>query len=278
MVGCVKRLVRLFLILLVLYFVIAAVFLRFFVERIAVAKATWTTEMSSEPQVSFPEVQGRHLFARVLGNGSSGCVAIFPGRHGPSAAYEQAVVPPLLQRDLRVYLIAYPGQLGSDSLAPLGELPSLAGAAMEQVDRECPSPKLVLVGRSLGSMIAAYAAQRGHAAGLVLEATSQRFSTFLRTNLRARWYLLPLLLLPVQRLLQEDYSLNAALRDIHRPVVVFQGTKDEVTPISDLATESFPPNVKVVSVENATHSNAFSLALPQYVTTISDMLSPTPAP
>jgi pimeloyl-ACP methyl ester carboxylesterase len=192
--------------------------------------------------------------------------------------YEQAVVPQLLRRDLRVYLIAYPGQFGSDSAAPLGELRSLAGAAIEQVARECSSPKLVIVGRSLGSMIAAYAAQRGHAAGLVLESTSPRFSTFLRTNLRARWYLWPLVLLPVQRLLKEDYSLNAALTGIHRPVVIFQGTKDELTPISDLATESFPQNVKVISVENATHSNTFSLALPQYVATILDMLSQASAP
>ena len=278
MAGCMKKLGRVFLLLIVLYFVVAAVFLRFFVERVAVAKGDWTAEMLSELQVSFPQVKGRHLFGRVRGNGHSGCVAIFPGRHGPSSAYEQAVVPPLLQRDLRVYLIAYPGQFGADSAASLGELPSLAGAAVEQIARDCPFPKIVLVGRSLGSMIAAYATERAHAAGLVLESTTPRFSTFVRTTLRTRWYLQPLLVLPVQQLLAEDYSLNSALKDVHRPVVIFQGTDDEVTPIADFATESLPNTVKLISVENATHSNVYALALSQYVETIADMLNQPPTP
>jgi hypothetical protein len=80
-------------------------------------------------------------------------------------------------------------------------------------------------------------------------------------------------LLPVQRLLVEDYDVGFALSDERVPrTVIFQGTDDKQTPLSDLLVPGmFPEKVKVIPIPGATHNNVFSLALSQYIETISDM-------
>ena len=79
MAGRLKKLGILLLIFVALYLLSGAVFLHFFVERVAVAKATWTSEMLSKPSISFPPVKGRSLSARVVGRcGTEDVLRSFP--------------------------------------------------------------------------------------------------------------------------------------------------------------------------------------------------------
>src|SRR4030095_10242744 len=183
------------------------------------------------------------------------------------------VVRPLLERGYRVYLLAYPGQGDGMASVSLMEIRVLADLAVKQIVQECSSGGLVLVGRSLGSGVVAYTARSGDAVGVVLESTSPRLSSYILTAFRSHWYSWPLSLLPVQRLLVEDYDVGFALSDERVPrTVIFQGTEDTQTPLSHLLVPGmFPEKVKVISIPRATHNNVFSLALSQYIETISDM-------
>ena len=234
------------------YFVAATLLLRFGLERYIIVSS----------------ISGHVLASRTVGAGMAGCVVIFPGRHGPSPAYEAAMLPPLRERGVRVYLAAYPKS------ASLHEIRTLARLFVIDVTRECAPDNVVLVGRSLGSMVAAYASRDARIAGLLLESTSPRFSTALRGEFRRRWYLRPMMLLPIEHLVPEDYSLNAALNGADLPeIVIFQGIEDSQTPLVDLTPRgALPRGVTLLPVSGANHSNVFSLALPKYVATIFNML------
>lgn len=261
-------------IVLTLYFGVGAWVLHFIVEDHVVVRGFLPSSAMGQDKLSLTSATGHFLSARTVGSGLSGCVVIFPGQHGPSPQYEQAVVPLLVERGVKVYLLAYPGQFGTGAGASLREIRFLSRLALAQIAQHCPPNKLVVVGRSLGAMVAAYAAPAGHPSGLILEATSPSFSTAIRRRLDAHWYLRPLLGLPIERLLSEDYSLSIALCCGQVPsTVVFQGTRDAQAPLEDLAWPGvLPHNVKLVSIADATHSNVFLLTLPQYVDTMMDML------
>jgi len=241
-------------VVIILYFGAGAVLLRFAVERHTIVSA------------ELPSSKGEALTARTVGSGTSGCVVVFPGRHGPSPAYEAAVVPPLTRRDVKVILMSYPAR------ASLNEIRELARLAVNEVTKECAN--VVLVGRSLGSMVAAYASRDARVVGLLLESTSPRFSTAIRREFGRRWYLRPMDLLPVGYLVPEDYSLTDAFHDSRVPrTVILQGADDEQTPLTDLTDSgALPPGVVLLPVAHANHSNVFSRALPKYIETILDML------
>jgi predicted alpha/beta-hydrolase family hydrolase len=277
---CCRRIWAGLAIALTLYFGVGAWVLHFVVEDHVVVRGSLPSSAMGQDKLSFTSATGRFLSARTVGSGLSGCTVIFPGQHGPSPQYEQAVVPLLVERGVRVYLLAYPGQSGTEAGASLREIRHLSRLALAQIAQQCPPSKLVVVGRSLGAMVAAYAAPAGHPSGLVLEAASPSFSTAIRRRLNARWYLRPLLGLPIERLLSENYSLSSALCCGQMPpTVVFQGTRDTQAPLEDLAWPgALPHNVKLVSIADATHSNVFLLTLPQYVNTIMDMLKGSSTP
>ena len=57
------------------------------------------------------------------------------------------------------------------------------------------------------------------------------------------------------------------------PVVVFQGTADNQTPIEALRTASvLPQNSQLIAVPSGTHSNTYLLALEPYVQAVIQML------
>jgi pimeloyl-ACP methyl ester carboxylesterase len=257
----------------VLYFIVGAILLRFALERSLILSAELPSGAVDGERVTFPSIGGKALTARTLGSGASGCVVVFPGRHGPSTAYESAIVPPLRRGGVKVYLIAYPGG------ALPGDILDLSRLAVSEVETKCGNSNVVLLGRSLGSMVAAYASRDSHVAGLVLESTSPRLSTAIRREIHRRWYLRPVGLLPVEHLLTEDYSLGSALQASNVPkTVIFQGTDDEQTPMIDLtASDALPVGATMLPVAGATHSDVFSRALPRYLETIFDMLRPSHA-
>jgi alpha-beta hydrolase superfamily lysophospholipase len=236
------------------------------------------------PRISLPRtaaikvrsITGEHgnsLLVRKYGNPSVGCVVFFPGQHGNIAAYESDLFPAFTAQGLAVLAISYPGQNGAAGRANLSEIPALIQRAVAELGGECPSSRTVFYGRSLGSMLAAYSASRSVPAGLILESAAPSLSAALRVQLASRWYLKPLVLLPISKLLAHDYSLpEALLKAPALPVVLFQGTADTQTPLKLLEDIKLPSNLLLVPVAGGTHSTTFVLARRQLVATALSML------
>ena len=269
---------RAFLLLVValvaLYFSAAAYVLRFQIARILFPYVASTG--SSGEQVAHRVIgrSGNIMLVRRYGAPHVGCVVFFPGQHGGVSSYEKNLFPSYVANGIAVFALAYPGQDGAPGRSELGEVQSLAQQTLSFVGVTCPPGKTVFVGRSLGSMLAAYAASAAHPAGLVLEGAAPSLSSALLVRLRSRWYLSPLAQLPVSKLLSHDYSLAEALPPPPTfPIVVFQGTEDDQTPIEALrAPGVLPLDSRLVAVPGGTHSNTYLLAIEPYVQSALRML------
>lgn len=225
----------------------------------------------------FLRVSGDHgniMLVRRYGTPTLGCVVFFPGQHGDLAKYKRNLSPAFVAEGIAVLAVAYPGQDGAPgALHHLSEIMPLAAQIAVAAQAACPSHRVLLHGRSLGSMVAACAASRSHSTGVILESAAPSFSSAIRLRLKARWYLAPLGLLPVSRLLPHDYSLAEALSSTQdMPVVVFQGTADRETPLADLRADDVPGNLQLVVVPGGAHSTTYFLARDRIIHTALSML------
>jgi alpha-beta hydrolase superfamily lysophospholipase len=260
----------------VLYLSAAAYVLRFQIDRLLFPHVPATG--SSTAQVTHPVTgrSGNVMLVRGYGAPQLGCLVFFPGQHGGISAYEKSLFPHFVANGIAVFALAYPGQDGAPGRSELAEVQELVQKALSVVGQTCPLRKTVFVGRSLGAMLAAYAAGLAHPAGLVLEATAPSLSSAVMVRLHSRWYLWPIAQLPVARLLAHDYTLGEGLpASAPFPVVVFQGTADEQTPITSLrAAGALPTGARVVAVDGGTHANTYLLAIEPYVQAVLRMLRP----
>lgn len=214
---------------------------------------------------------GNELLIRRYGKPLLGCVVFFPGQHGYAGKYDLSAY---MEAGIEVLLLGYPGQDGALGSASLDELGQLASRAMKSAEASCPEGRVVLLGVSLGSMLASYAARDSRIAGLILVSTAPSLSAAIRTRLRSKWYSAPLAALPLSRLLPRDYSLAEALEAIPEVgVEIFQGTEDAQTPLSDLeGLLPPPPRVRLTKVSGGTHSTTFSRALEAQLASIRRIL------
>jgi acetyl esterase/lipase len=201
-----------------------------------------------------------------------GCVVWFPGHQGGFDRYARELFPDLEKAGLVVYAVAYPGQDGAPGPARIDDVQALSATAVSSVVAACGRTHTVVAGRSLGGMVAAYAAGVAPPAGLVIESTSPSLSAGIRAALRDRWFLRPLALLPVDRLVPHDFSLAEAVpSELH--VVIFQGSADTRTPLADLwpdATE--PAHPPIVVVDGGTHTDTLQRAKPAMIATMLGMI------
>jgi hypothetical protein len=269
---------RTFLLLLfscaALYFSAAALTLRFGTSRILFPYVAYTGSAAARitDRVSGPS--GNIILIRRYGAPLRGCVVFFPGQHGGISSYEKTLFPKYVSNGIAVFALSYPGQDGAAGQSDLDEIQHLVQRALRIVGRTCPATRTVFVGRSLGSMLAAYAAGLTHPAGVVLEGAAPSLSSAIIVRLRMHWYLSPISLLPISELLPRDYRLVEGLSD-HPPfsVVVFQGTADEQTPIQDLrAPGALPRNSRLIAVDGGTHSNTYNVAMASYIQCARNML------
>ncbi|WP_245734830.1 alpha/beta hydrolase [Rhodanobacter glycinis] len=256
------------------YFVAGACFFRFGVESLVLPHVALSAQTTAPLFLRIGGDDGNAILVRRYGTPKVGCVVFFPGQHGNISAYIRNLFPAFVAHGIAVLAVAYPGQNGAPGTPHhLHEIMVLATQTAEAAQATCPGHRIVLYGRSLGSMVAAYAAAKTHPAGLILDSAARSFSSAIRLRLNARWYLAPLALLPVPRLLAHDYSLAEALssmRDV--PAVVFQGTADRETPLSDLRAAGMPGNLKLVVVSGGTHSTTDLLARDRTMQTALTML------
>lgn len=261
--------------LVALYISAAAYVLRFEIERILFPYVAAADSSAEHVPHRVTGRSGNVMLVRRYGAPLVGCVVFFPGQHGGISSYEKNLFPHFVANGIAVFALSYPGQDGAPGRSALDEVQYLAQQALSVVGQTCPLSKTVFVGRSLGSMLAAYAAGVAHPAGLVLEAATPSLSSALMVRLRSRWYLRPIAQLPVSSLLSHDYSLVEGLLSASPtfPVIVFQGTADEQTPIEVLrAAGALPPASRLVAVDGGTHANTYLLATEPYVQSVLRML------
>lgn len=219
---------------------------------------------------------GNVMLIRKYGIARVGCVLFFPGQHGSSIAYETDLFPVFTSQGVAVLAVAYPGQDGAPGRANLQEVQTLASRAVVTARTACAGHNVVIYGRSLGSMVAAYSADKQHPAGLILEGAAPSLSSAIQLKLESHWYLAPLTLLPISRLLTHDYSLGEAMTsspDV--PTIAFQGTSDGQTPLLALKSIALPKNIQLIAVPGGTHSSTYVVARVQIVQDVMSMLLKT---
>jgi pimeloyl-ACP methyl ester carboxylesterase len=199
-------------------------------------------------------------FDSAEGSPRQGCVVFFPGHEGGGDRYASEFFPDLQKAGLVVYAVAYPGQDGAPGPARIDDVQSLAATAVSTVVATCGRNHTVVAGRSLGAMIAAYAAGAVSSAGLVMESASPSLSAGIRGALREHWFLRPLALLPIERIVKHDFSIAEALpAGLH--VAIFQGSADTRTPLADFASEAAGPDrLPIFEVSGGTHADTLQRA------------------
>ncbi|MCK9685292.1 hypothetical protein [Scleromatobacter humisilvae] len=199
-------------------------------------------------------------FDRAVARPRHGCVVFFPGHEGGVDRYAGELFPDFERAGLIVYAVAYPGQDGAPGPARIDDVQALAATAVSTVVANCGSGHTVVAGRSLGAMVAAYAAGAVMPAGLVLESASPSLSAGIRGALRERWFLRPLASLPIEMIVKHDYSIAEAVpAGLH--VAIFQGSADTRTPLSDFGSEAGgPERLPIFEVPGGTHTDTLQRA------------------
>lgn len=270
-----KRLFNTVALLLTLYIGVAVYALMFALDSHLFPSITLDAATTETTSFHVTDSSGNTLLIRRYDAGQTGCVVFFPGQHGGITTYEHQLFPHLRNAGLTVFALAYPGQDGAKGNAQLASLQPLIAQAMQTIQQTCSAEKTVLVGRSLGAMLAAYTAKTDATAGLILESAAPSLSVAVTRSLQVKWYLCPLAALPIATILPHNYSLTEALTSIPDvPVVIFQGTADTQTPIADLQIpHALPTHVRVVAVTGGTHANTYLLADKIYIETLLQLLS-----
>lgn len=255
------------------YFAVGACLLRFALEPLVFPQVVSSAPAKAPLFVRVSGADGNAMLVRRYGTPTVGCIVFFPGQHGLISTYEEQLFPAFSEQGIAVLAVAYPGQNGASGTAHLPEIFSLATQVVAEAQAICPDHRVVVYGRSLGSMVAAYVAATSHPAGLILESAAPSLSSAIRVRLNSHWYLAPMRLLPVRSLLAHDYSLADALSSMRNvPAVVFQGTADYETPVTVLRQAGVPQNLRLAIVVGGTHSTTDFLARERILQTTLSML------
>lgn len=256
-----------------LYFAAGASLLRFALDPLVLPHVAPSARTTAPLFLRISGDDGDAMLVRRHGTPSVGCVVFFPGQHGLIPAYEKNLFPAFSDRGIAVLAVSYPGQNGAPGKPHLPEILTLAAQVIASAQATCPGHRVVVYGRSLGAMVAAYAADRSHPTGLILESAAPSFSSAIRVQLKSRWYLAPLARLPVSRLLTHDYSLaEARPGTLDVPAVLFQGSADSETPLSVLRAAGVPANLRLVVVAGGAHSTTYLLGRDRIVQATVSML------
>ena len=255
----------------------AAWLLRFDLDRLLFARTP--PPASVEVSAEAFRLSGRNgaamvfrRFDRAVTTPVQGCVVFFPGHEGGVDRYASEFFPDLEHAGLVVYAAAYPGQDGAPGPARIDDVQALALKAVSRVAATCGSNHTVVVGRSLGAMIAAYAAGAANPAGLVMESASPSLCAGIRGALREHWFLRPLLVLPIEGIVKHDFSIAEAVpSELH--VAIFQGSADTRTPLADFRAEAAgPERLPIFEVPGGTHTDTLRRAKPAMISAMLGMI------
>jgi alpha-beta hydrolase superfamily lysophospholipase len=252
---------------LIIYFTIVGIVFHSFLSSIIFLK---TNDVQSNENFTMRVEKGDdQLLIRLYGEkDNKKCIIFFPGRHGNITRYETEIFTTLNQNGLSVYALSYPGYDGAKGKSTFKNLMFLTDEAYKTIENQtsCKMHNSVFLGRSLGAFVAVSGSIKVKPRAVVVDSLSPSLTYTIRNQISDHILLFPLNLLPLERIL--EFNINTAdlldqLSDI--PVVIFQGEKDQLIQVSDIIPIlAGKKNVRLIEVPNATHSNVYLLAGPEY--------------
>lgn len=245
------------------YYLSAAVALKYFLSEIVFLDVP--PSETQESRAFVVKSDGVEVVIREYASDKgSKCALYFPGQHGGIARYEREVFRPAVDRGVTVYAVSYPGYEGAGGKATFENVKTSTRSAIEHIDREtsCNITQSVFVGRSLGSAVAVENALIFKPAGLLLDSVSPSLGPVVKQKMKSSAFLWPAQLLPVNRLLEYDVNLKDALGTLKQTsVVIFQGELDKLATLENVQEAVIgQPNVELIAVNGASHSNTVSKA------------------
>ena len=126
--------------------------------------------------------------------------------------------------------------------------------------------RLVLFGRSLGGAVAAEAATKNDVYALVLESA---FSS-VQAMARRQYPFLP----GIGAIIRTKYATLSKLKDVHAPVMVLHGDRDETVPIEigrELFEAANPPK-RFYTIEGAGHNDTYIVGGPAYFQALAEFI------
>ncbi len=215
------------------------------------------------------------ILIREYGQFEKSCMVFFPGQRGGIHSYEKKLFSSFQKNEFKVFSISYSGQDGAKGrVNEIASLLELISDAMDIILLECSPKNTIVYGRSLGATIAAYTTSKLKLSGLILEGASPSLSIAISNYVNSIWYLKPLGLLPIYRLLPNDYKLKKSLSLLTEiPISIFQGAYDKKTPLKQLQQEwGYGANVSLHIVKNGNHSTTYIQALDEIISVAKSMV------
>lgn len=264
MVGCIA----------VAYLAAPVLLLRFALDRLIFLQVNGGTT-HEDRLIAVHVAADRSILIRQYGS-SAHCVIFFPGQHGGISTYERTLFPAIRQTDVAVFALSYPGQDGAQGRSRRVTILKDVAVAIAAINREtsCQPNNAVFVGRSLGASVAVYTAQGTQPKGILLDGVGLTLMDAIRAAIERHTLMRPWAFLPLGRLVQDD-SLVPVIRSLRTmPIVIFQGTNDQVTPFIETQTGLVhEDNVRFFAVNGATHSNAYLLSQGEYTRQLADLMA-----
>jgi alpha-beta hydrolase superfamily lysophospholipase len=257
------------------YFLVPIVLLKFAFDRFLFPAVDGETTHESR-RIDVPLDTGRSILVRQYGRTDlRHCAIFFPGSTGRIARYEQTLFPNIEKLGIAVYALSYPGQDGAQGRSRMATLLKDVDSALATVKREtsCQPGSAVFIGRSMGAIVALHAAQRARPKGLLLDGVASSLTSAVEAAARRRVVTKPWAWLPLRTLLKEDFDLRSLAESLRPvPVVIFQATKDEVTPFEDARQAVLGlDNVRFFPVPQAIHSDAYLRSAAQYLGVLAEL-------
>ena len=255
------------------YFFVPALLLRFALDRFMfpIVNGGVTNE---DRLIDVPLSAGRTAKIRQYGS-EPYCAIFFPGQHGSISTYEQTLFPEIQNLGIKVYALSYSGQDGAEGRSHSATVVQDAEAALTTIRNEtpCDPGSAVFIGRSLGAAVALRAAQRIRPKGLLLDGVPSTMTTVIRAVIRRHIATWPWTLLPVGSLVKDDFQLLPLIHSLRPiPIVIFQGTEDQVSPFAETQAAVLGQNhVQFLAIHGATHTHAY-LSTPQYSTKLAELV------
>jgi acetyl esterase/lipase len=257
------------------YFATPMLLLRFALDRLVFLQVNGGATHENR-LMDIPVSEDRSV--RILQYGSSThCVIFFPGQHGGIATYERTLFPSIRNLGVTVYAMSYPGQDGAQGRAGRATLLRDVAVAIAAISREttCQPENAIFVGRSMGANVSIYTAQRIRPKGILVDGVAPTLTVAIRAAINRHIVMRPWTILPLRALVQDDFPLVPVIRQLKAiPIVIFQGTSDQVTPFIEAQTAlAHEENVRFFAVNGATHGNAYLLLQTEYIKQLADLMA-----